>query len=121
MSGDEKLTGSWFADYLNEFIRNHQERYYMGIFGSLKEQLALLVLPVVIGEGWAAVPEHLKAEVCVILGTCESELRAKAQTTETGIDDAAISAVYTQAKAWAAEQGHPGIMAELDVFCTVGK
>ena len=93
----------------------------MGLIGSLKEQLALLVIPVVVGEGWAAVPEHLKAEVCVILGTCETELRQKASTTETGIDDAAITAVYTQAKAWAAEQGYPAIMQQLDEFCVVGK
>lgn len=125
---DEKLNGSWAADgpfdfaaYLFNFIATNNREAIVGIFGSLKEQLALLILPVVVSEGWAAVPEHLKAEVCVLLGVCETELRAKALTTETGIDDAAIDAVYTQARRWAGEQGFPNIMGQLDQFVQVGK
>ena len=93
----------------------------MGIIGSLKEQLALLVLPVVVGEGWAAVPDKFKPEFCVILGTCETVLRELAKTTATEIDDAAVDSVYLNAHKWAAEQGFTTLMAQLDQFVKVGK
>lgn len=91
----------------------------MGVLDSLKTQLGLLILPLVISEGYKTLPDKAKAPFCINFASVRTELGAIAAKTETPLDDKVVESCWEHCQQWATEAGYPTLLSEADKFVSL--
>lgn len=87
---------------------------------SIFEAAALIVIPQIVEEGFANIPEQLKPVAVHVLAPLKSEFATLAhKTTGTAVDEAFVEKAYAEMAEFAASKGKPNYVQDCDEFVAV--
>ena len=87
---------------------------------SLFEAAAQIMIPQIVEEGFANIPEQAKPVAIHVLAPLKSEFATLAKkTTGTSVDDAFVEKTYAEMAEYAASKGKPNYIQDCDEFVAV--
>lgn len=78
-----------------------------------------LLVPIVIEQGFSAIPEKQKPLFCVVFAAGFSEIVAQAAASGTTIDDKIVAATGDEVKAYMESKGFPALFEDVNDFVVI--
>jgi len=86
----------------------------------IPDVLLQILIPLVVEQGFGAIPEKQKASFCVLFAAGYTELLAESIKTSTTLDNKVVESIGVEVKEYMAEKGFPVLFDDVNDFVVIG-